>query len=496
MARSDTRSQRNATSRVWRAFLAGLGAARGLAPSALQVRKLLPLLRPFALGALIGSLLVAASLLSANPPRAAPSAAVASASGSGTLGGGGAGGVGARGASDWIHGGEGVVTSNAVTISSSGGALDAADSLPGLSEGFGMALTDLEQRDPTLLALQVSNRQLAALTADVAQWRVRSGASMDGVIGAAREELHSLLAAAPSSIQHIPPSSLPLLLRFLRSPDVFHQNVSALSAALAALLPIQLIPLPSLTAAAAAAAAAASGKDADIFRKLFEYVFWLRPYVALFRSIPTPTLSRLSPLRLSSLRSSLSLQGRQAAATLNAARSSLLSSLRILSSRCGVNTGSEFWTDMHDSALQRYRWVAESAFDKWCVDWAAVGGDYRQRVGLVAPGEMRGEWKERERVWGGWAHSRRCRSCCCQTPSPGHKQGSSTGRDPAAAVKGGEEGGGKGQSAGAAEGGGCKSDSGAGAGRAGARRWELGAADEGVGRHGQATAQHHHQPHQ
>ncbi|GJP29638.1 hypothetical protein CLOM_g19164, partial [Closterium sp. NIES-68] len=35
-----------------------------------------------------------------------------------------------------------------------------------------------------------------------------------------------------------------------------------------------------------------------IFRKLFEYVFWLRPYVALFRSIPTPR-SPASPLSAS-----------------------------------------------------------------------------------------------------------------------------------------------------------------------------------------------------
>ncbi|CAI5947796.1 unnamed protein product [Closterium sp. NIES-65] len=511
-----------------------------------------PFLRPFALGALMGSLLVTISLLSANPPRADPSAAVASASGAGgagTLGVAGAKGDAESGASYtgpregelFLRGDvtSGVVTSNVVTMSSSGGALDAVDSLPGLSEGFGLALTDLEQRDPTRLALQLSNRQLAALIADVAQWRARSGASMDRVLSAAREELRTLLASPPSAIQLVPPSSLPLLLSFLRPPNTStHPTAAALSAALTVLLPILPASVSSLTAAAAAAPAAASGDagggeggeggrsgkagreggvwrggvdgmercmalmcqverqqmmyaranstscqllpltesqraslasvyspsrppdsriicsapsvhtaareeydelvrerrawevvglhwewvearrewmgparstmealqrlmsmppGSGIFRKLFDYIFWLRPYVALFRSIPTPALSSLSSLRLSSIRSSLSLDGRQAASTLNAARSSLLSSLRTLSSRCGVDAGGEFWTDMHDAALQRYRWVAEAAFDKWCVDWAAVGGGYRQRAGMVVPGEV---WR-REGLHGG-----------------------------------------------------------------------------------------------
>ncbi|CAI6003613.1 unnamed protein product [Closterium sp. NIES-64] len=583
-----------------------------------------PFLRPFALGALMGSLLVTISLLSANPPRADPSAAVASASGAGgagTLGVAGAKGDAESGASYtgpregelFLRGDvtSGVVTSNVVTMSSSGGALDAVDSLPGLSEGFGLALTDLEQRmvhcglnvspsaraasplrtrlpdpntprDPTRLALQLSNRQLAALIADVAQWRARSGASMDRVLSAAREPgsacgargngdvrggvwgggvwgggvwgfsfhwrvmffplvsiclsplrllsrplpslrllsrpLPSLFfsTGAPhppcfSALRHPTRSALlaPLLLSFLRPPNTStHPTAAALSAALTVLLPILPASVSSLTAAAAAAPAAASGDagggeggeggrsgkagreggvwrggvdgmercmalmcqverqqmippdsriicsapsvhtaareeydelvrerrawevvglhwewvearrewmgparstmealqrlmsmppGSGIFRKLFDYIFWLRPYVALFRSIPTPALSSLSSLRLSSIRSSLSLDGRQAASTLNAARSSLLSSLRTLSSRCGVDAGGEFWTDMHDAALQRYRWVAEAAFDKWCVDWAAVGGGYRQRAGMVVPGEV---WR-REGLHGG-----------------------------------------------------------------------------------------------
>ncbi|CAI5532235.1 unnamed protein product [Closterium sp. Naga37s-1] len=489
-----------------------------------------PFLRPFALGALMGSLLVAISLLSANPPRAGPSAA-----GAGTLGGAGARGDGASGANDMGRGEEElfsrgggtdrVVTSNVVTMSSSGGALDAVDSLPGLSEGFGLTLTDLEQSDPTRLALQLSNRQLAALMADVAQWRARSGVSMDGVLGAAMEELHTLLAP-PSAIQLVSPTSLPLLLSFLRPPNASnHPTAAALSASLTTLLPIKPASVSSLTAAAAASSGNLGGgvggggggsekagreggvwrgggegmgrcmalmcqverqqmmyagapdlhhvltstttcqmllisppltpsplydshiiccapsvhtaareeyedlvrerrawevvglhrewvearrewmgparntmealqrlmampPGSGIFRKLFEYIFWLRPYAALYRSVPTPALSSVSSLRLSSIHSSISLDGRQAASTLNAARSSLLSSLGTLSSRCGVDASGEFWTDMHDAALQRYRWVAESAFDKWCVDWAAVGGEYRQHAGLVVPGEV------------------------------------------------------------------------------------------------------------
>ncbi|CAI7842184.1 unnamed protein product [Closterium sp. NIES-54] len=433
--------------------------------------------------------------------------------------------------------------------------------------------------DPTRLALQLSNRQLAALMADVAQWRARSGASMDGVLGAAMEvggegwggggqgggrvrggkkmrcsqggvgqqggawrsvgllvsfksnvvpsclilpltslspslilshhsstlkpllsllpphppfpqELHTLLAP-PSAIQLVSPTSLPLLLSFLRPPNASsHPTAAALSAALTTLLPIEPASVSSLTAAAAASSGNSGGgvggggggsekagreggvwrgggegmgrcmalmcqverqqmmyarareeyedlvrerqawevvglhrewvearrewmgparntmealqrlmampPGSGIFRKLFEYIFWLRPYVALYRSIPTPALSSVSSLRLSSvsslrlssIHSSLSLDGRQAASTLNAARSYLLSSLGTLSSRCGVDASGDFWTDMHDAALQRYRWVAESAFDKWCVDWAAVGGEYRQHAGLVVPGEV------------------------------------------------------------------------------------------------------------
>ncbi|CAI5463497.1 unnamed protein product [Closterium sp. Yama58-4] len=464
--RSDQRQPRvdpEECMRAWRSFIAGLGAPRSLGPHESQISgSFRPFLRPFALGALIGSLLVAVSLLSANPPRADPSAAAASASGAGgaeTLGGAGAGGDAASGASYtgrregelFSRGGvtSDVVTSNVVTISSSGGALDAVDSLPGLSEGFGLALTDLEQRygvgaEVREHAPMLSNRQLAALMADVAQWRARSGASMDGVLRAAREELRTLLASPLSTIQLVSPSSLPLLLSFLRPPNASnHPTASALSAALATLLPIEPASASSLTAAAAAAPAAAREEyeelvrergawevvglrrewvearrewmgparntmealqrlmsmqpGSGIFRKLFEYIFWLRPYVALFRSIPTPTLSSLSSLRLSSIRSSLSLDGRQAASCLNTARSALLSSLHTLSSRCGVDAGGEFWTDMHDAALQRYRWVAESAFDKWCVDWAAVGGRYRQHAGMVVPGE---EWR-REGLHGG-----------------------------------------------------------------------------------------------